>query len=215
MDPTDAQTQFENLYALVQAGDDEFDQKFLERIAVSAYPESLRLCEQYCYEKFDRFAEFAFPLLAVLPVSEFIEEYGQDLIIVQEGLLKSLRRQLGEPLSAEGKEIYRRAAANLGAKSLGWLARAKRAGATRPRPKSVARIAKPERLPARASCPNAVAKVDAYLKSKGIGLTEFAIQAGTTDRTLRRFRATGKVRRDILDGIAAAIGLSRETLLKP
>ncbi len=133
MDPADAQAQFEDLYALLQAGDDEFDQKFLERYAISVDPERLRLCEQHCYEKFDRHAELAFPLLAILPVLEFNQEFEQDLTIAREGLLTCLRQQLGEPLSAERREIYRRAAAILGAKRLGWLARAKRAGATRPR----------------------------------------------------------------------------------
>lgn len=71
-----------------------------------------------------------------------------------------------------------------------------------------------ERLTATIECPSAARKMEAYLKSKGIGLTEFAIQAQTTDRTLRTFRKTGKVRRDIFDNIAKTMGTTRDALLK-
>jgi DNA-binding Xre family transcriptional regulator len=60
---------------------------------------------------------------------------------------------------------------------------------------------------------SAVNKMEAYLESKGIGLTDFASSAGTTDRTLRRFRKTGRVRRDILRGVAQAMGLEIDDLL--
>jgi hypothetical protein len=73
--------------------------------------------------------------------------------------------------------------------------------------------AKPQRLSARISSPVAVRKLDAYLAAKGIGLTEFAGKAGTTDRTLRTFRKTGKVRRDIFKAIAEAMGMTKEELL--
>jgi hypothetical protein len=56
--------------------------------------------------------------------------------------------------------------------------------------------------------------METYLREKGIGQTEFAIQAQTTDRTLRNFRKTGKVRRDILASIASAMGTTKEKLLK-
>ena len=60
----------------------------------------------------------------------------------------------------------------------------------------------------------AARRMEAYLEAKNIGLTEFAIQAQTTDRTLRSFRKTGKVRRDIFDNIAKAMGTTRDALLK-
>jgi hypothetical protein len=60
---------------------------------------------------------------------------------------------------------------------------------------------------------DAVERMDAYIVGRGLGLTEFACQAGTTDRTLRSFRKTATVRRDIFDGIAKAMGLTREELL--
>jgi hypothetical protein len=71
----------------------------------------------------------------------------------------------------------------------------------------------PHRLPATIHSPSAARKLEAYLRNKGIGLTEFAIRAQTTDRTLRSFRRTGKLRRDIFDNIAKAMGTTREALL--
>jgi hypothetical protein len=61
----------------------------------------------------------------------------------------------------------------------------------------------------------AVQRMDAYIKSKGIGLTTFANQAKITDRTLRTFRNTGAVRRDTFDAIAKAMDTTTEELLKP
>jgi hypothetical protein len=70
------------------------------------------------------------------------------------------------------------------------------------------------RLQATVTSLDAAHCMEAYMQSKGIGQTEFAVQVGTTDRTLRSFRKTGKVRRDIFDAIAKAIGTTREALLK-
>jgi hypothetical protein len=76
------------------------------------------------------------------------------------------------------------------------------------------RPARAARLPSTVTSHIAVRRMEAYMSQKGIGQTEFAIQAGTTDRTLRTFRKTGKVRRDIFDGIAKAMGVTKEDLLK-
>lgn len=73
---------------------------------------------------------------------------------------------------------------------------------------------KAERLRATVNSPIAAKRMEAYLKSKGIGQTDFATTVGTTDRTLRSFRKTGKVRRDILESIAKHMGTTREALLK-
>lgn len=62
--------------------------------------------------------------------------------------------------------------------------------------------------------PSAARKMEAFIDSQGIGFTEFANKAGTTDRTIRQFRKTGKVRRDIFQGIARVMGLKLEDLLK-
>jgi hypothetical protein len=61
---------------------------------------------------------------------------------------------------------------------------------------------------------SAARKLEAFVESKGMSFTDFAIQAGTTDRTIREFRKTGKVRRDIFHNIARAMGLKPEDLLK-
>lgn len=63
------------------------------------------------------------------------------------------------------------------------------------------------------SSPTAARKMEAYIQANGMGLTQFAIKAQTTDRTLRSFRTTGKVRRDIFESIAGAMGLTKEELL--
>lgn len=44
--------------------------------------------------------------------------------------------------------------------------------------------------------PSAARKLEAFIESKGIGFTEFATRANTTDRTIREFRKTGKVQLD-------------------
>lgn len=70
------------------------------------------------------------------------------------------------------------------------------------------------RLSSSIDCPAAARKLESFLKSNGIGLTQFAIKAMTTDRTLRNFRRTGKVRRDIFEGIARAMNMTKEELLR-
>ncbi len=44
--------------------------------------------------------------------------------------------------------------------------------------------------------------------------TEFSIQAGISERTLRNFLTQGKMRRSSLDGVAKAMGLTLEQLLR-
>jgi hypothetical protein len=61
----------------------------------------------------------------------------------------------------------------------------------------------------------AVQRLDAYLESTGISQTEFARDAGTTDRTIRSFRKTRKVRRDIFEGIASAMHMDVDKLITP
>jgi lambda repressor-like predicted transcriptional regulator len=70
-----------------------------------------------------------------------------------------------------------------------------------------------KRLPSTITSLSAARKLESYLEQKGMGLTQFAIQAGTTDRTLRNFRRTGKLRRSIFDDIARAMGTTKESLL--
>jgi len=71
------------------------------------------------------------------------------------------------------------------------------------------------RLRATVTSPSAVRRMEAYMESNAIGQTDFAGKVGTTDRTIRAFRKTGKVRRDIFDAIATVMGITREALLKP
>jgi hypothetical protein len=100
----------------------------------------------------------------------------------------------------DGKTADRRTAAD-------WDAE-RQAEASAPEP------AEPTRMRGTVTSPSAARKMEAYLQAKGIGLTDFATSAGTTDRTLRSFRKTGKVRRDIFDSIAKQMGTTKEELLK-
>jgi hypothetical protein len=71
-----------------------------------------------------------------------------------------------------------------------------------------------KRLRATVNSPIAARKMEKHLESRCIGLTDFAVTVGTTDRTLRSFRKTGKVRRDIFESIAKQMGTTKEALLK-
>jgi hypothetical protein len=71
-----------------------------------------------------------------------------------------------------------------------------------------------KRLSATIHCPKAARQMEDYIAKNGLDQTKFAIKAGTTDRTLRSFRQTGRVRRDIFENIAKAMGTTKEALIK-
>ncbi len=73
---------------------------------------------------------------------------------------------------------------------------------------------KQKRFPATITSPRAARRLEAFLESKGIGQTAFAIQANTSDRTLRRFRKTGTLRRDIFERVAKEMSSTIEELMK-
>ena len=73
---------------------------------------------------------------------------------------------------------------------------------------------KRKRLTSTITSHKAVKKLEAYLAEKNMALDEFAKKAQTTGRSLRRFRKTGKIRRSIFDSIAAAMGRTRDELLR-
>ncbi len=58
-------------------------------------------------------------------------------------------------------------------------------------------------------------RLDDFLRTYPAGQTAFAVQAGTTDRTIRSFRKTGRVKREILARIAEAMKRTLEDLLLP
>ena len=60
----------------------------------------------------------------------------------------------------------------------------------------------------------AVQEMNRYISAKNQSLTEFATLAGTSDRTLRKFRKTLQIRRSTFGGIARAMGMTREELLR-
>jgi hypothetical protein len=61
--------------------------------------------------------------------------------------------------------------------------------------------------------PSAVRKVEAFVRKKGLGWTEFASRVQTTDRTLRNFRKTNQLSRSILTTIAEEMGTTLEDLM--
>ena len=71
-----------------------------------------------------------------------------------------------------------------------------------------------QRMSATIHSPSAARKMEVHMNARGLNQTEFAVQAGTTDKTIRKFRQTGDVKRSILEGIADAMGTSKQELLK-
>ena len=72
----------------------------------------------------------------------------------------------------------------------------------------------PAQIPRSIGSNAAVQAVRVYMDSKGLDTTQFAIQAQTSDRTIRKFLQTGRLRRSTFDGVATAIGVTREQLLR-
>jgi hypothetical protein len=70
------------------------------------------------------------------------------------------------------------------------------------------------RVPRSAGSPQAVRAVVAYMEGRGLGVTQFAIQVDTTDRTVRNFLKRGKMRRSSFETMAARMGLTTEQLLR-
>jgi DNA-binding Xre family transcriptional regulator len=61
----------------------------------------------------------------------------------------------------------------------------------------------------------AAEKAEAFRQRKAWTVTNFAVQSQTTDKTLRKFLKTGKVRLAIFNAIAGAMETTPEDLLKP
>lgn len=70
------------------------------------------------------------------------------------------------------------------------------------------------RMPSTIHSPNAARKMEEFIIKSNLNQTEFASRAGTTDRTLRSFRNTGRIRRSLLGGIAKTMGITEEELLR-
>jgi len=62
--------------------------------------------------------------------------------------------------------------------------------------------------------PEAVEAIKSYIQAKVWDLTEFSVQAGVTDRTLRSFFETGKMQRGNFKTMAESIGVTPEQLLR-
>lgn len=82
-------------------------------------------------------------------------------------------------------------------------------GATTSRPGMTAK-----RLPRSIGTPEAVAAAIKYMESKGITETQFGNQFLSTDRTVRSFRKSGKMRRSTFEAMAKSMGLTIEELLR-
>ena len=60
----------------------------------------------------------------------------------------------------------------------------------------------------------AVQAVREYIRTRGLSLTEFSIQAGVTERTLRKFFKERRMRRSSFEQMAKSMGLSSQQLLQ-
>jgi hypothetical protein len=80
--------------------------------------------------------------------------------------------------------------------------------------KSGPQAVRKKRLVPSVDSPLAARRMEAYIQSHD-GPSKFAVQANTTERTIRNFRKTGRVRRDIFRNIAGAMDTTPEELLKP
>jgi lambda repressor-like predicted transcriptional regulator len=69
-------------------------------------------------------------------------------------------------------------------------------------------------VPRSVGSPEAVAAVKEYILARGLSQTDFSIQAGVSERTLRSFLRDGTMRRSALEGVAKAMDLSLEQLLR-
>jgi hypothetical protein len=70
------------------------------------------------------------------------------------------------------------------------------------------------RLPQSIGTPEAVRAAIAYMGSKGLTETQFGNQFLSTDRTVRSFRKSGKMRRSTFEAMAKSMGLTIEQLLR-
>lgn len=72
----------------------------------------------------------------------------------------------------------------------------------------------PKRLPRSIGTPESVSAAIAYMESKGLTETQFGNQFQSTDRTVRNFRKSGKIRRSTFEAMAKSMGLTIEQLLR-
>ena len=75
-------------------------------------------------------------------------------------------------------------------------------------------VTTPKRLPQSIGTPEAVNAAMAYMGSKGLTETQFGNQFQSTDRTVRNFRKSGKMRRSTFEAMATSMGLTIEQLLR-
>lgn len=61
--------------------------------------------------------------------------------------------------------------------------------------------------------PAAVERVEAYVSTHGLTYAEFAVRAKMSERTLRSFRKTKRIRASVLDSVAEAMKITREQLI--
>jgi len=71
-----------------------------------------------------------------------------------------------------------------------------------------------KRLPRSIGTPEAVTAAIKYMESKGLTETQFGNQFQSTDRTVRSFRKSGKMRRSTFEAMAKSMGLTIEELLR-
>lgn len=95
--------------------------------------------------------------------------------------------------------------------------RSSRVLATKPSAKKlpVAAAQKRTRQPGTITSLIAAERAEAYMQEHGLTQPKFAKRAAITDRTLRSFFKTGKIRKGLISGIAKAMKTDDESLLSP
>jgi hypothetical protein len=71
------------------------------------------------------------------------------------------------------------------------------------------------RLSCSVTSPVAARRLEDYLAINNMRLNEFVDKVGTSERTLRTFRKTGRVKVSLLDAIACEMGTTRQAIQKP
>ena len=132
----------------------------------------------------------------------------EQFIARDEAEARADRRALEDVLYAEKVEMYRAMRSAIKA-----IVEDETPHTPTPQQPETETIPKPRRASATVTNAPAARRMQDYIESMGLGQEEFARSAQTTARTLLSFRKTGKVRRDIFDDIARAMGLTRDQLM--
>jgi hypothetical protein len=205
-----------------------FDSDFQEQFADADWMTGFALLIKYARERFDLVAEQCLFTSTSSDPSTINPAYEKYLGQLEKKTLANVNFVLKSVRSDVREDLASRIATKLSGRKLFWLSEAKRRHLDRhatpastrsdlapplPAQPEVTNVAGLKRLRSTVLSPVAARRMEHYMESHG-GQTDFANKVGTTDRTLRSFRKNGRIRRDIFEAIAGAMGTTPEELLK-